>query len=120
MKEQINRYEKYALVYPITFVIMAILMIVQGIMERSTFFFFSFIFCGISAIMFFYLVKNHYFRKMNAGYVVGSVIVMIGLVLMNVLMMLSCPIPDFVMHLYGAGMAIAFLSYFYGAIKARK
>ena len=120
MKEKSNRYEKFGLVYPIALVIMAILMILQGIMERSTLCFFLFIFCTILAIMFFYLVKNHHFKKINIGYALGSVAMLMGMILMDVLMMLSCQIPDFVMNLFWVGMGISFISYFYGAIKAKR
>lgn len=120
MKEKINRYEKYALLYPIAFVIMAILMMIQGIMERDTLYFFLFIFCSIIAVMTFYLVKNHHFKNINAGYVVGLVAMLIGIISMDVLMMLSCQIPNFVMNLMLVGMGICYISYFYGAIKAKR
>ena len=113
MKEQSNRYEKFGLVYPIALVIMAILMIVKGIMEKSTLCFVLFIFCTITAIMFFYLVKNHHFKKTNVGHVVGSVIMLIGIVLIDGLMTFSCQIPDFAMKLVWVGFGIVMISIFY-------
>lgn len=120
MKKKYSLNEKIMFSLPITLCIVSLLMLVETIAKHEIEFTFIAIIIMFCAFLTLYAVKNHCFKKLNAGFVVGMVMLQIGYILMTVLMMLSCQIPDFVMHLYRAGMAIAFLSYLYGAIKARK
>jgi hypothetical protein len=120
MKEQEKKKDIFQILVVIIIGMTAFLSIIQAVMLQSWLLVAMPVIYVIAGVIFLYQDKSKLYRNINTGHKAGFLMMLLGILCIDASMMFQCQIPDFAMKLIWTGWGIFVVSYFYGAIKAKR